>query len=190
MFLRPRCQPTTQPHQQAGCPFYSSPTLDFRQTPEQTQTHYNRRDKEVRQVNYPDLIAAISQAHDQARQHAAGAVNRQLILRNWLIGAYLVEFEQNGQDRANYGTGLLKRVARDLAQHAVSGCSSQMLERMRLFFRRYPQMASAISSPLVSESHNPLPTSALEISAPPVRKSGSPTVAPTPLPTQILLRLS
>lgn len=141
-------------------------------------------------MNYPDLIAAISQAHDQARQHAAGAVNRQLILRNWLIGAYLVEFEQNGQDRANYGTGLLKRVARDLAQHAVSGCSSQMLERMRLFFRRYPQMASAISSPLVSESHNPLPTSALEISAPPVRKSGSPTVAPTPLPTQILLRLS
>ena len=40
---------------------------------------------------------------------AAVAVNQALVLRNWLIGAYIVEFEQNGTDRAKYGTRLLPK---------------------------------------------------------------------------------
>jgi hypothetical protein len=51
-------------------------------------------------MNYDALIATLSQVHQQAQVGAAGVVNRHLILRNWLIGAYLVESEQNGDDRA------------------------------------------------------------------------------------------
>ena len=51
-------------------------------------------------MNYPALIASIADAHAEARRGLAGAVNRHLVLRNWLIGAYLVEFEQKGEDRA------------------------------------------------------------------------------------------
>jgi len=97
-------------------------------------------------LNYPALISAISETHQQAQRGAAGAVNRHLIFRNWLIGAYLVEFEQNGEDRAKYGAGLLKRVAADLRERSVSGSSPQMLERMRLFYSLYPQIGAAISS--------------------------------------------
>ena len=49
-------------------------------------------------MDYPALITAISDAHRQAQAGAAGAVNRHLVFRNWLIGAYLVEFEQSGED--------------------------------------------------------------------------------------------
>lgn len=73
------------------------------------------------EMNYNALLEAIGQAHRQAQAGAAGAVNRHLILRNWVIGAYLVEFEQNGKDRAEYGAGLLKRVAADLKKRGIPG---------------------------------------------------------------------
>jgi len=167
-------------------------------------------------MNYDALITAISEAHQQARAAAAGAVNRHLILRNWLIGAYLVEFEQNGEDRAQYGVGLLKRISADLRRHDIPGTSAQMLERMRLFYTHYPQMSSAISSSAMRISSTLLPARELaisssppveladgglpqirqsligesatpELTAPVVRKSLS---QPRPLPPDIVLRLS
>ena len=89
-------------------------------------------------MDYPALITAISDAHRQAQAGAAGAVNRHLVFRNWLIGAYLVEFEQSGEDRAEYGAGLLKRVSADLREREVPGASPDMLERMRLLYLHYP----------------------------------------------------
>ena len=140
-------------------------------------------------MDYPALITAISDAHRQAQAGAAGAVNRHLVFRNWLIGAYLVEFEQSGEDRAEYGAGLLKRVSADLRRREVPGASPDMLERMRLLYLHYPQMAERISAPLVRK----LPLGELaaredDISAPAVRKSGDRT--PRPLPVEKLLELS
>ena len=54
-------------------------------------------------LNYSALIDTISKVHKQAQSGAAGTVNRFLILRNWLIGAYIIEYEQKGKDRAEYG---------------------------------------------------------------------------------------
>ena len=50
--------------------------------------------------SYDALVAAIDRVHRRAQAGAAGAVNRHLVLRNWLIGGYIVEFEQKGADRA------------------------------------------------------------------------------------------
>ena len=101
-------------------------------------------------MDYPALITAISDAHRQAQAGAAGAVNRHLVFRNWLIGAYLVEFEQSGEDRAEYGAGLLKRVSADLGAREVPGASHDMLVRLRLlFYLHYPQMSERISAPAV-----------------------------------------
>jgi predicted nuclease of restriction endonuclease-like (RecB) superfamily len=122
-------------------------------------------------MNYPALITSITDAHQHAQAGAAGAVNRHLILRNWLIGAWLVEFEQRGEDRAKYGVRLLKNVASDLKQRGVNGCSGQMLERMRLFFRAYPQIASAISSSPMRIFQKTLTLRDLSNSSPPMRKS-------------------
>ena len=48
--------------------------------------------------------------HHSAQISAVGAVNRTLTLRNWLIGYYIVEFEQHGKERAQYGEKLEERV--------------------------------------------------------------------------------
>jgi hypothetical protein len=99
------------------------------------------------EMNYNALLEAIGQAHQQSQAAAAGAVNRHLILRNWVVGAYLVEFEQNGKDRAKYGDRLLSRIATDLASRNISGLGASMLKNCRQFFRLYPQ----IRQPVVGE---------------------------------------
>jgi len=140
------------------------------------------------EMNYEALLEAIGQAHQQAQAGAAGAVNRHLLLRNWVIGAYLVEFEQNGQDRAQYGAGLLKRLSKDLRKRGLSGASPDVLERMRLFFKMYPQFSSSISA---TASRNLLQRENREevaLSATLSRKTSE--RAPAPLPCKALVHFS
>lgn len=145
-------------------------------------------------MNYPALISAISDAHLQAQRGAAGAVNRHLILRNWLIGAYLVEFEQNGEDRAAYGAGLLRRLADDLKGREISGLGVSMLKDCRTFYRIYPQIRQPAVGELAADTILPIGQPAVgesttgQISEPAVRKSAA--GMPRPLPSAILLRLS
>jgi predicted nuclease of restriction endonuclease-like (RecB) superfamily len=100
-------------------------------------------------MKYLQLVKAIDSASQQLLGRAATVVNQALVLRNWLVGAYLVEFEQNGEDRAKYGVRLLSRLAGDLKQRGLEGLSVQMLERTRLLYAIYPQLGFKISSPLV-----------------------------------------
>ena len=60
------------------------------------------------EMNYESLVKAISQTHEQTQLQATQAVNLALNLRNWLIGYYIFEYQQKGQDRATYGEKLLK----------------------------------------------------------------------------------
>lgn len=106
-------------------------------------------------MNYQVLVKAIQLAHQEMKGHAVAAVNHSLVLRNWVIGAYIVTFEQQGADRAAYGAQLLPTLAADLGGCGVPGCSREMLGRMRLFFRYYPQMLSLIRSPAVTEFMTP-----------------------------------
>ncbi|MBV8331015.1 MAG: hypothetical protein JOZ61_11195 [Verrucomicrobia bacterium] len=66
-------------------------------------------------MNYQQLVTAIDSATQSLLGRAAQAVNQALVLRNWLIGAHLVEFEQSGEDRARYGEQLLSSLAGDLS---------------------------------------------------------------------------
>ena len=53
-------------------------------------------------MNYLSLINQIQTIHHESSCVAVKAINRSLILRNWLIGGYLVEYQQKGEDRAQY----------------------------------------------------------------------------------------
>jgi hypothetical protein len=103
-------------------------------------------------MHYRQLISAIASAHTSAVGRAAAAVNQGLVLRNWLVGAYVVEFEQGGEDRAKYGDTLLPRLAKDLAKRRVSGLGVSILERCRRFYQLTPQLAGAIPYTLSTES--------------------------------------
>lgn len=56
---------------------------------------------ESKNLDYLELINTIEKVHDTTQRQAIQAVNIILILRNWIIGYYIVEYEQKGEDRAN-----------------------------------------------------------------------------------------
>ena len=61
-------------------------------------------------MNFEALVKHISTIQNTLQAQAAHAVNLALTSRNWLMGCYIVEFEQNGEDRAAYGEQLLKKL--------------------------------------------------------------------------------
>jgi len=85
-------------------------------------------------MQFQNLISSIDETHQTLQQSAVKAVNSHITLRNWLIGYYIVEFEQKGEDRAKYGAKLLKELANSLK---IKGLSAPELSRCRQFFNTY-----------------------------------------------------
>ena len=69
-------------------------------------------------MNFEQLATIIADTHQRLQQSAVKAVNQYQTMRNWLIGFYIVEFEQNGEDRAAYGEQLLKKLEQRLKTKA------------------------------------------------------------------------
>jgi hypothetical protein len=91
-------------------------------------------------MKYAQLLKAIDVTSQHLVGRAAGAVNQALVIRNWLIGAYIVEFEQNGEDRARYGEKLIPKLAADLKARGISGLGLSTLKSTRLLYLTYPQL--------------------------------------------------
>ncbi|MBS0176545.1 MAG: DUF1016 family protein [Nitrospira sp.] len=91
-------------------------------------------------MDFERLVAAIEHAHKALADHAIKAVNASLTLRNWCIGCYLTEFEQNGTDRAIYGAQLLDTVSARLGNNGVPGVAARSLRLYRQFYLSYPQI--------------------------------------------------
>lgn len=136
-----------------------------------------------RGAGYPALVKAISQANTGMVARAASAVNQALVLRNWLVGAYIVEFEQHGADRAKYGERLLPTLAEDLKARGIKGLIERTLRDCRTFFSLYPQIRGSLTPELDMVLLPGLPSSARN------RRSPTPEL-PTPLSAEELLCLS
>jgi hypothetical protein len=96
--------------------------------------------------NFNKLISTIEQVHSQLQASAANAVNQSLTIRNWIIGYYIVEFEQNGEDRAVYGEKLMEKLAEKF--NHIKGIDQRSLRRFRLFYILYPHIETAIRGTL------------------------------------------
>ena len=88
-------------------------------------------------MNFPQLSNNIQTTHDLLQNNAMRAVNQNITARNWLVGYWIVEFEQNGEDRAKYGERLLSELSR--AIH-IKGMGATMLSQCRKFYTIYPQI--------------------------------------------------
>ena len=114
-------------------------------------------------MNFESLIGSINQVQDALQAQAAHAVNLSLTARNWLVGYYIVEFEQQGEDRAKYGENLLKKIAQRLNRR---GLGERRLYEFRLTYTIYPQMGEVIAD-YILENHQQnilrLPTAKLQI---------------------------
>ena len=87
--------------------------------------------------SFGDLTSIIQTTHDAALSSAVKAINRMQTMRNWLIGYYIVEYEQHGKDRAEYGAKLLKKLEERVNR---KGISTTLLKNSRSFYLHYPQM--------------------------------------------------
>jgi predicted nuclease of restriction endonuclease-like (RecB) superfamily len=102
------------------------------------------------QADYAAVHADIIALLDSARRAAARSVNALMTASYWEIGRRIVEFEQEGKDRAEYGQALLKRLSADLSARFGRGFGVDSLESMRLFYKTYPP--STISESLIRKS--------------------------------------
>ena len=82
---------------------------------------------------YVRLVSLISGVWEKAKGKAALAVNTELLDANWQTGRYIVEFEQHGNVKADYGKQLLTNLSRDLTRLRGKGYSRSNLFNMRLF---------------------------------------------------------
>lgn len=87
------------------------------------------------------LSQQIVRVQDVMQVQASHAVNLSLTARNWLIGRHIVEYEQHGQDRAQYGAQLLNKLAVKINRR---GLDARRLRECRLFYSCYPQLDTEV----------------------------------------------
>jgi len=105
----------------------------------------------IAQNNYRNLIDHIGILLQEGRQKAAQAVNTILVHTYWEIGRYIVEFEQNGSERAEYGTRLFERLSKDLTSAYGKGFGRSNLLYMRKLYLSF-QISGTLSH-LLTWSH-------------------------------------
>ena len=95
-------------------------------------------DKQTQRTEiYQRLVDTIGVTIESARQKAIQAVNNELLCANWEIGKYIVEYEQHGNEKAEYGSALLTNLAKDLKARFGKGFSKSNIYLMRQFYLKY-----------------------------------------------------
>lgn len=87
--------------------------------------------------NYKKLLTDIGITIQAARQNAVKAVNTELVKANWEIGRHIVEYEQQGNERAEYGSALLAKLSKDLRLRFGKGFGRRNILDMRRFYLCY-----------------------------------------------------
>ena len=93
-------------------------------------------------MNFDQLITSLRELDTSLKGQVIRTANVGLTLRNWAVGAYIVEFEQNGEERAEYGTRLLPEIARNLG---IRGLNVSNLEFSRRLFADYQGIPQTLS---------------------------------------------
>jgi predicted nuclease of restriction endonuclease-like (RecB) superfamily len=95
-----------------------------------------------------ELINTIQTTHEYTLRFAVQQVNSSMTIRNWVIGFYIVEYEQNGEDRAVYGSRYLLNLAKELKSKGIRGMDERSLRDYRIFYQTYPQIWGTVSTKL------------------------------------------
>ena len=87
---------------------------------------------------YESLLQNVENAMSRGRQRVASYIGTQTVRTYWEIGKYIVEYEQNGHEKAEYGSTLLKRISRDLTERYGRGFGMSNVNKMRKMYIEYP----------------------------------------------------
>ena len=102
----------------------------------------------LHQLNFDILVDRIQQTDHILQQEIYVAINKAVTCRAWLTGFYIIEYEQNGKDRAKYGEHLLQKLSKRLGKKSF-GLSS--LKNYRLFYLYYPELKNVITRYLTKD---------------------------------------
>ena len=139
-------------------------------------------------MTFEQLAEQIKTIHHSAQISAVGAVNRMLTLRNWLIGYYIVEFEQHGEERAQYGEKLLKKLEEKVNE---KGLNNTLFKNSRRFYLVYPQVGMLFVNSDSPAANRMLPNSPMASDLfIPMKKSPTPSDKFTTNPETLVSRLS
>lgn len=94
--------------------------------------------KPIKKHSYSSLITNLASLIEQGRKTAVRYVNTALVATYWLVGRKIVEYEQKGEKRAEYGEALLERLSNDLSPRFGKGFSLRNLRNMRSFYLLFP----------------------------------------------------
>lgn len=125
------------------------------------------RPKAPRVLSFAALVDAVRRIHEHSASAASRAVNVSLTLRNWVIGCYIVRYERNGADRAQYSQRLMDRLAEELRRHGIPSSDRQRLYAYVGFYRAYPQVGELV--PLEWPTHR---SSSQEFAGQPLKAVG------------------
>ena len=95
--------------------------------------------KEITQYGYGRLISSIGALLEEARKHVYTEVNQILVKTYWQIGKRIINYEQKGKEKAEYGSKLLDNLSKDLKLRYGKGFSKSNIIYMRLFYIKYPK---------------------------------------------------
>lgn len=103
-------------------------------------------------MDFNSLVNNIRSVNDVLQVEAAKSVNIYISIRNWIIGFYIKEFEQNGVDRASYGDSLLNNLEKRFANSGIKGMTARRFREYRRFYSVYAHFGHIISKHFSSES--------------------------------------
>jgi predicted nuclease of restriction endonuclease-like (RecB) superfamily len=107
--------------------------------------------KAIKKETYSTLIIDLASLIEQGRTAAVRYVNTALVTTYWLIGRRIVEYEQKGKERAEYGEALMERISKDLSTQFGKGFSERNLELMRKLYLSYPISQTVSAKSLSAE---------------------------------------
>ena len=87
---------------------------------------------------YDQLLQNVGETLEQGRRQAVYAVNSAMVQTYWEIGRQIVEYEQHGNEKAEYGSGLLNQLSKDLTIRYGNGFSLSNINKMRKMYLTYP----------------------------------------------------
>ena len=114
---------------------------------------------------YQALVGSIADVIDDARRTAVRSVNVAMTAGYWLIGRHIVEFEQGGKDRGDYGRAVVERLAADLTRQFGRGFSRQNLWQMRQFYVSFPAARTVAQDIEPTSQHGILQTASGELAS-------------------------
>jgi predicted nuclease of restriction endonuclease-like (RecB) superfamily len=96
-------------------------------------------------MDFDQLLQNLVGIGEYLKDRAVAVVNRTMTVRNWCFGVFIVEYEQQGEDKAKYGERLIESLSASLSERGVKGVSVTTLKLCRQFYLLYPEIGPTVS---------------------------------------------